>query len=110
MQVWILSMFFWKNTFCCLSAFFVFSACSEFEVIFMNFFNICVIVIYIVTVKCQVFLFSLITFQLYNLWEQIHVIKTWLELFIKKHASRELLSFKIPFIKKNVEHLQNDRV
>ena len=35
-----------------------------------------------------------LTFQLNNLWDQIHVIKTWLELLIKKHVSRELLSFK----------------
>ena len=28
----------------------------------------------------------------------------------KKHASRELLSFKNPTCKKNVEHLQKDRV
>ena len=58
----------------------------------MNFYNIYIIIIFIVGVSY--FLFSLIIFQLNNLWEQIHIIKTWLKLLIKIHASRELLSFK----------------
>ena len=58
----------------------------------MNFYNIYIIIIFIVGVSY--FLFSLIIFQLNNLWEQIHIIKTWLKLLIKMHASRELLSFK----------------
>ena len=78
-----------------LSAVFVFSACPEFDLILINFCNICTIIFYIVGVRYSVFLFSLITFQLNNLWEQIHSIKTWLQqLLIKNHASRELLSFK----------------
>ena len=78
----------------CLFAIFVFSACSEFDLILINFCNICTIIIYIVGVRYSVFLFSLIIFQLSNLWEQTHAIKTWLQLLIKNHASRESLSFK----------------
>ena len=71
---------------------FVFSAFAKFGVIFMNICNIYIII------RCQVLcvFFSLITFQLNNLWEQIHFIKSWLELLLKKHTSRELLSFKNP--------------
>ena len=78
----------------CLSALFVFSACSELDVILMNFCSICIIIIFIVDARYSVFLFSLIIFQLNNLREQIHVIKTWLQFLIKKHVSREFLSFK----------------
>ena len=95
-----------ENKFFCLSAFFLFSACSEFDVIFMNFCNICKIIIYIVGVRYSVFLVSLITFQLSNLWEQIHVIKTWLQLLIKNMPPRSIWVLKIQFIKKSVEHLQ----
>ena len=60
----------------CLYAVFVFSVCSKFDVIFINFCNICIIIIYIAGVRYSVFLFWLITSNLNNLWEQIHVIKT----------------------------------
>ena len=59
----------------CLYAVFVFSVCSKFDVIFINFCNICIIIIYIAGVRYSVFLFWLITSNLNNLWEQIHVIK-----------------------------------
>ena len=49
---------------------------------------------YILGIRYSVFLFSLITFWLNNLWEHIHAIKTWLQLFTKSHASKELFSFK----------------
>ena len=52
-----------ENQSFCLSAFFVFSACSEFDVMFMNFCNICITTIHIVDVRYSVFLFSLITFR-----------------------------------------------
>ena len=42
----------------------------------------------------------------------LHVLKIWVQILIKQHACRELLSFwllKIPFIKKNVEHSQAKR-
>ena len=77
---------FWKLVFC-LSAVFVFPAYSEFDLILINFYNICTIIIYIVGVRYSVFMFSLITFQLKNLWEQIHAIKTWLQL-LKVHKCR----------------------
>ena len=35
--------------------------------------------------------------------------KHLITLLSKTHASRELFSVKIPFIKKNVEHSQNER-
>ena len=56
-------------------------------------------------IRYSVFLFSLTTFQLNNLWEQIHVIKTWLQLLIKKHASREL--FKNSIYKENCRTFTN---
>ena len=56
--------------------------------------NICVIIIYTVEVRCTVFLFWIIIFQLNDLWKQKHVLKTWLQLLIKKNAFRELSSFK----------------
>ena len=101
---------FGKLVFFCLSAFFVFSACSEFNKISINLCNICIIIIYIVGVRYSVLLFSLIIFRLNNLWEQIQVTKTRLELLIKKQHPGSLWVLKIPFIKKNVEHLQNERV
>ena len=90
-----------------LRAFCVF--CSEFDAIFMNFWNICIIMIYIVGVRYSVFLLSLITFQLNNLWEQIHVIKTWLQLLTKKHASRVLLGFKNSIHKEKCKIFTNER-
>ena len=56
-------LFFWKTSLFCFSAFFVFSACSDFDVMFMNFCNICITTIHIVDVRYSVFLFSLITFR-----------------------------------------------
>ena len=64
-----------KTSFLCLCRF-VFSVYSKFDVIFINFCNICIIIIYIAGVRYSVFLFWLITSNLNNLWEQIHVIKT----------------------------------
>ena len=81
----------------------VFSVCSEFHVIFVNFCNICIIIIYIVGTRYCAFLFLFITFQLNNLWEQMHVIKTWLQLIIRKLACRELLRFKNLIFKENCE-------
>ena len=81
-----------------LSAHFVFSHCSELiifinELIFKNFCNICIIIIYIVGVRYYVFLFSFITSRLNNLWELTRH-KNLITALIKKHASRKLLSFK----------------
>ena len=55
-------LFFWKTS---LFVFlrFLFSACSEFDVMFMNFCNICITTIHIVDVRYSVFLFSRITFR-----------------------------------------------
>ena len=50
-----------------LLCFFVFSACSKFNVMFINFCKVCIITIFIVDVKYSVFLFSFITSQLNNL-------------------------------------------
>ena len=58
----------------CLSALFMFSACSEFDVTVLNFYDICIIIIYIVGVRYSVLLFSLITYHLYSLWEQTGII------------------------------------
>ena len=90
-QVCIFYLFFWRTSFFCLSKFFVFLffACSEFDIIFMHFGNICIVIIYIIGVKYSVFLFSLITFQLHNLRKQ--------------NTSCLQGVLKIPFIKKNVE-------
>ena len=98
-----------RNQFFFLSfcAFCVF--CSEFDAIFMNFCNICIIMIYIVGVRYSVFLLSLVTFQLNNLWEQMHVIKTWLQLLTKKHASRVLLGFKNSIHEEKCKIFTNER-
>ena len=40
----------------------------------------------------------------------IQFMKIWIHLLIKKHACFELLNFKIPFINKNVEYSQAERV
>ena len=45
----------------CLYAFFVITACSEFDVLFINFCNICIIIIYIVGITCFCSHFSLLT-------------------------------------------------
>ena len=108
-RVYIFHLFFWKSFFFCISALLVFSACSEFDLTLINFCNICIIIIYIVGVRYSVFLFSLITFQLNNLWEQIHVIKTWLQLLTKKHASRVLLGFKNSIHKEKCKIFTNER-
>ena len=91
-RVCIFYLFFWRTVFFSFKVFFLFSACSEFNIIFMNFGNICIIIIYIIGVKYPVFLFSLITFQLHNLWKQ--------------NTSCLQGGLKIPFIKKNEEHYQ----
>ena len=57
---------FWKTSFSCVSVHSVFSACSEFDAIFINFCNICIIIIYIIGVRYSVFLFSFITSHLNN--------------------------------------------
>ena len=85
MQVCIFYLFFWDTSFFCLSALFMFTPSADFDELFINFSNICIIIIYIVGVRC----FS----QSNNLWEQIYVIKLNYSLN-KKHASRELLRFK----------------
>ena len=58
----VFSTYSFGKLFFCLSVLFVFSACSEFDVIFMNVCDICIIIIYIVGVRYSVFLSSLITF------------------------------------------------
>ena len=50
-QVCIFYLFFWKTNFFCVSALFVFTACSDFEELFINVCNICIIIIYIVGVR-----------------------------------------------------------
>ena len=62
--------------------------------------------------RCQVLCVFVLTY-LKQYVKTYRVIKISVQLLIKKHASRELLSFrvlKIPFIKKSVEHSQNERV
>ena len=72
-QVCIFYLCFWKTSFYVFLHPFVVTACSEFIVLFINFGNICIIITYIVGVRC----FFLILFShLNNLWEQMHVIKT----------------------------------
>ena len=83
-QVCMFYLLFWKTSFFCPSELFVLSTCSEFDVIFINCCNICIIIIYVVGVRYSVFLFSFITSHLNNLWEQIHLIKTWLQI-LKLH-------------------------
>ena len=45
-------LFFWKTSSFCLSVLFVFTACSNFDELFINFSNICIIIIFIVGVRC----------------------------------------------------------
>ena len=52
----------------CLSALFVFSVCYKFDAIFISFCNIFIIIIYIAVVRYSVFLLSVITSNLNNLW------------------------------------------
>ena len=58
-------------------AFCVYFFCAEFDVIFLNFYNICIIIVYIVGVKCFCS----------NFFKQFvktdHIIKIWLQLPIK---------------------------
>ena len=49
--------------FFCLSALFLISACLEFDVLFINFCNICISIIYIVDVTCFCSDLSLFTFK-----------------------------------------------
>ena len=69
----------------CFYVLFVFSACSEFDLIFINFDNICIIIIYIVDARYSVLLFSP---------GEISRHKNLITALHKKHASRELLKFK----------------
>ena len=55
--------------------------------------------IYIATIR-YFFLFLSITSHLNNLWEQIHVIKTWLQLLIKSMLPGSFWVLKILFIRK----------
>ena len=67
---------------------FVFTTWSEFDVLFINFCNIYIIIIYIVSVKCFCSQLSLLT-QFVRTDTRMTIIS-----FNKKHVSRELLSFK----------------
>ena len=89
-QVCTFYLFFWKTSFSSSCAFCVF----EFDVIFINFDNICIIlyIVYIVSVWYSVFLFSL---------EQISRHKIQLLLFIKNMSPRSFLVLNIQSIKKN---------
>ena len=78
----------------CLSVLFVFFACSEFKVIFKNFCNIWINMIYVVGVRYSVFLFSFITSHFNSLWGQMSYYKKLIAALNKKDASRELLSFR----------------
>ena len=48
MQVCIFYLFFWDTSFLCLSALFMFTPSADFDELFINFSNICIIIIYIV--------------------------------------------------------------
>ena len=72
-QVCIFYLFFWKTSFYVFLHPFVVTACFEFNVLFINFGNIWIIITYIVGVRC---FFLLLFSHLKNLWEQIHVIQT----------------------------------
>ena len=54
--------FFRKLAFFVFLHFFVFSVCSKFDVIFINFCNICIIIIYIAGARYSVFLSSTLCF------------------------------------------------
>ena len=78
-------------------AFRVFFLCAEFDTIFLNFYNICITIVYIVGVRC---------FCSHLLEEIVKTDKRHKNLIAaldKEPASLELLSFKISFIKKNME-------
>ena len=104
----VLSIYFFGELVFCLSVLFVFSTCFKSDVIFINFCNICIVIIYIAGVRYSVFLFPFITSDLNNLWEQIHITKIWLQLLIKNMPPESFWVLKISFIKKNVKHLQNE--
>ena len=110
LQVYVFFLFLWKTSSFCLSAYFVFSACSALDVIFINFCSICVISIYIVGVRYSVFSsrLSLLTQTISK--DRYQAIKTWLQLLIKSMPAGSFWVLKIISIKKNVEHLQNERL
>ena len=83
-------------------AFCVYFWCAEFDVIFLNFYNTCIFIVYIVCIRC--FCSHLLEANCKN------VKKNWLQLLIQKHTSRELLSFKNFIYKEKRGYSQNERV
>ena len=59
----IFYQFFWKTSFFCLSVLFVITACSEFDVLLINFCNISITIIYIIGVTFFCSHLSLIIFK-----------------------------------------------
>ena len=92
-QVCIFYLFFWKTSFLSSCAFCVFCLSWIRPNLNQLLQHLCNHYLYS---RCQVLcVFSYnFSIQLNNLWEQIHATKTWLQLLIKNHASRELLSVK----------------
>ena len=98
-----------ENFFCfCFSALFVFPARSKFGVIFINFCNICIIIVYIVGLKYSVFLFSFIISH--NLWEQISRHENLITALNKNMPTGSFWVLKVLLTKKNVEYLPNERL
>ena len=107
-QVCTFYLFFWKTSFFCLPVLFVFSACFEFDVIFMNFCNICIIIIYILGVRYPVFVLTY-HFSIKQFVRTDTGHKNLITAINKKNMPPGSFWFlQIPFIKKNVEHLQNE--
>ena len=76
-------------------AFCVYFWCVEFDVIFLIFYNICIIIVFIACVRC--FCSHLLEANCKN------VIKIWLQLPIKNIPPGSFWVLKILFIKKNVD-------
>ena len=92
-QVCIFYLFFWKTSFLSFCAFCVFCLSWIRPNLNQLLHHLCNHYLYSRWQVLCVFTYNF-SIQLNNLWEQIHAAKTWLQLLIKNHASRELLSFK----------------
>ena len=91
----VVAFFFW--------AFFVYCFCVELDVIFLKFYNICIIIVYIVGIRC------FCSHLLEAICKNRTCHKNLIAALSKKHASRELLSFKNFSYKEKSGYPQNKR-
>ena len=95
MQVCIFYLFIYKTIFLSFCVFCVYFFCMKFDVI-LNFFNISIMIVYIVGVRC--FCSHLLEANCRNKY----MSKIWLQLSVKNIPSESFWVLKIYFVKKNV--------